>query len=59
MNNKINNSIEENGENQTKPQVKNEECNKIMLATGSGTTSNQLTQHMVDYSTLSAKIKGF
>ena len=26
---KINNSIEENGENQTKPQVKNEECNKL------------------------------
>lgn len=28
---KTNNSIEENGENQTKPQVKNEECNKIIM----------------------------
>lgn len=55
----INNSIVENGENQTKPQVKNEENKNIMLATGCGTTSNQLTQHIVDYNTLSAKIKGF
>jgi hypothetical protein len=63
MNNKNNNSISHNGESKIKAQEKTaiepEKKVKIMLATGSGTTSNQLTQHMVDYSTLSAKIKGF
>lgn len=60
---KINNSILKNGETKIKAQEKKEtERNKnltIMLSTGYDNANNQLTQHIVNYSTLSSKIKGF
>ena len=60
---KINNSILKNRETKIKAQEKKEtDLNKnltIMLSTGYDNANNQLTQHIVNYSTLSSKIKGF
>lgn len=58
-NNSGNKSETKTNEAQEKNKPELQKNRDIVLATGSGTTSNQLTQHMVDYSTLSAKIKGF
>lgn len=60
---KNNNSILDNGATKSEIQEKTEFLNNkntnITLATGHGKSNNQLTQHTMDYSTLSAKIKGF